>query len=320
MHDALRFKATRLLLFATLLWGISFPAMRALALVQSQLLPDRSTFFYASLGVSYRFAIAAIAMLALCARSLPSLTRNEILHGFGLGLFGGAGMLFQMDGLAHTHASTSAFLTQCYCLILPLWVAARDRHWPPVRVLIGCVLVMIGAGVLANVRLGNLHLGRGELETILASIFFTGQILWLERPRFIDCRIHHTTLVMFFVMVLVCLPVAVATTREPADWLRAYSTPATWGLLGILVVFCTLMAFLLMNHWQRHVGATLAGLIYCVEPVFASLFALVVPAWFGAWAAISYPNETLTTNLILGGGLIIAANVLAQWQPKPASG
>lgn len=234
-------------------------------------------------------------------------------------MFSGVGMLFQMDGLSHTDASTSAFLTQCYCLILPVWVAARDHHWPPVRVLIGCVLVMIGAGVLAKVDMQNLRLGRGETETIIASLIFTGQILWLERPRFATCRIEHTSLVMFSVMALVCLPIALATTQQPSDWLRAYSHPATWGFLGILVVFCTLMAFLMMNRWQRHVGATLAGLIYCVEPVFASLFALFLPAWFGSWAGVSYPNESLTANLLLGGGLILAANVLAQWQPKTKS-
>jgi drug/metabolite transporter (DMT)-like permease len=314
MHDPLRLMATRQLLLATLLWGISFPTMRAINLVQAELLPGRSTFFFASLGVSYRFALSGLVMLVLCARTLRQLTGNELLHGLGLGLFSGIGIMLQMDGLAHTEASTSAFLTQCYCLILPVWVAARDRRWPPRRVLMGCALVVIGAGVLARVDLQNLNLGRGETETLLASLIFTGQILWLERPRFANCRIEHTTLVMFAVMALVCLPVALATTRHPGDWLQAYSVPATWGLLAILVVFCTLMAFLTMNRWQRHVGATLAGLIYCVEPVFASLFALFLPQWFGAWAGVSYPNESLTQHLLMGGGLIIAANALAQWQ------
>jgi hypothetical protein len=39
----------------------------------------------------------------------------------------------------------------------------------------------------------------------------------------------------------------------------------------------------------------------------------VLPAWFSRWAGIDYPNEILTPHLLLGGGLITAANVLVQW-------
>ena len=117
---------------------------------------------------------------------------------------------------------------------------------------------------------------------------------------------------MFVVMALVCVPVAVGTTQEAGDWLRAYSTLPTLGFLAILVVGCTLGAYLLMNHWQRHVGATLAGLLYCIEPIFASVFALFLPAWFSAWAGVNYLNEFVTTNLLVGGGLITVANILVQ--------
>jgi drug/metabolite transporter (DMT)-like permease len=245
------------------------------------------------------------------------MTRLELLQGIGLGLFGGLGILFQMDGLAYTPASTSAFLTQCYCLILPFWAACRDREWPAQRLLLGCALVVAGVAVLARVDWHHLRLGRGELETIVASVIFTGQILWLERPRFAANNVNHFSLVMFSMMALVCLPVAVVNTHDSSDWLRAYSNAPTIGFLSILVLCCTLGAYLIMNHWQRHVGATVAGLIYCIEPVFASAFALFLPGWFSAWAGVDYPNEIVTMNLLLGGGLITAANVLVQWPGVP---
>ena len=312
-----RIKATQLLILATALWGLSFPTMKALALTQEGLLPGRSSWFFASLGIVYRFGAAALVMLVFSARTLRSMTRLELSQGIGLGLFGGSGILFQMDGLAYTSASTSAFLTQCYCLILPFWAACRDREWPAHRLLLGCALVIAGVAVLAKVDWQHLRLGRGEWETIVASVIFTGQILWLERPRFAANNVNHFSLVMFSVMALVCLPVAVLNTNESGDWLRAYSNAPTIGFLSILVLCCTLGAYLIMNHWQRHVGATLAGLIYCIEPVFASAFALFLPGWFSAWARINYPNETMTMNLLLGGGLITAANVLVQWPSVP---
>jgi hypothetical protein len=67
-----------------------------------------------------------------------------------------------------------------------------------------------------------------------------------------------------------------------------------------------------MTKWQPRITATEAGLIYCVEPVFASVFALFVPALLSAWAAIEYANERATWSLVIGGSLITFANVLIQ--------
>src|SRR2546430_9615229 len=47
--------------------------------------------------------------------------------GVILGIFAATGMLFQNDGLQFTAASTSAFLTQFYAILIPVWVAWRGR-------------------------------------------------------------------------------------------------------------------------------------------------------------------------------------------------
>jgi hypothetical protein len=60
------------------------------------------------------------------------------------------------------------------------------------------------------------------------------------------------------------------------------------------------------------VTATEAGMVYSVEPVFTSVLTLFLPAWISIWANINYPNESLTSRLLLGGGLITVANVLLQ--------
>lgn len=70
--------------------------------------------------------------------------------------------------------------------------------------------------------------------------------------------------------------------------------------------------YLLMNRWQRDVTATEAGLIYSVEPVVTSVLALFLPGLISTWAGIHYANETLTARLLIGGGLVTAANVLLQ--------
>jgi hypothetical protein len=84
------------------------------------------------------------------------------------------------------------------------------------------------------------------------------------------------------------------------------------GLILVLVVCCTLVAFTLMNRWQPVLPAPEAGLIYAAEPVFASVFALFLPVWLSRFAGIEYANESATVTLLTGGGLITLANVLIQ--------
>ena len=126
-----------MLLLATVFWGVSFPTMKALGMVQERLLPGANSWFVTSLAITLRFGAAALLMSIWSWRTLREMTRLEVWQGLGLGVFGGVGLLFQMDGLAYTSASTSAFLTQCYCLILPIFVAVRDRRWPSPRVAAG---------------------------------------------------------------------------------------------------------------------------------------------------------------------------------------
>jgi hypothetical protein len=71
-----------------------------------------------------------------------------------------------------------------------------------------------------------------------------------------------------------------------------------------------------MNKWQPFVPATEAAIIYGAEPVFASIFALFLPAIISRFTRIDYANETITSRLLLGGILIIAANLLLQWRWK----
>jgi drug/metabolite transporter (DMT)-like permease len=323
MHHPLRAKATGLLVLATLFWGFSFPLMKALGLLVHGLLPQASSWFVASSAMVVRFGVAAVLILVWSARTLARLTWLETWQGLGLGLFSGIGMVLQMDGLAYTSASTSAFLTQSYCVALPGLAALRDRRWPSWLLAVCSCLVMCGVMKLAHLDWNHLQIGRGEVETLLSSAVFAVQILWLERPLFAGNRVRHFSLIMFAMMSLVSLPVALGSMRAGADWSVLYTCKPVIGIMATLVVFCTLIAFVLMNRWQPVLPAPEAALIYAAEPVFASLAALFLPAWLSAAAAIEYENERATWDLIVGGGLITLANLLIQlpalFTPGPAA-
>jgi drug/metabolite transporter (DMT)-like permease len=303
-------KAVAVLFFATAFWGSSFVAMKALSDCQRPIVPEASTWFLSAMSLLLRFGIAAVVTAIFFARSVRTMTRLEFKQGMVLGLFGGIGILFQMDGVLHTSASTSAFLTQCYCIFIPIYVALRKRCWPSKVVVTSCAMVMFGVAFLANFNWSEMSLGRGEAESILASIFFTGQILWLERPKYANNRSAPTTAIMFACIALIMLPVVAVTGGSPARWLVSYNSPPAIGLITFLTCGCTLLAYGVMNYWQRHICATHASLIYCCEPLFTSIFALFIPGLLSTLVGIAYGNEKLTTHLLIGGGLITAANLL----------
>jgi drug/metabolite transporter (DMT)-like permease len=303
------------LIGAAICWGLSFPLMKGLAQIQSGAYPDASSWFISSWGLALRFLMAGFIMLWWCRAVMKQLTRSEWSQALGLGIFTSGGMLLQMDGLSYTQASTSAFITQGYCVFLPLWLALRAWRFPHVSVIVSVLLVMAGVGILAQVDWRNLHLGRGELETLGASLIFTAQILWVDRPAYAHNHMGRVSALAFTITGLSLLPLVFFTMPSWAHLGLIYATAPSLLCLLLLTLISTLAGMLLMFFFQRGVSPVTAGIIYSSEPLFASGFAFFIPGLISAWAGIAYANETLTNHLLIGGGLILAANIVVQLKP-----
>jgi drug/metabolite transporter (DMT)-like permease len=86
--------------------------------------------------------------------------------------------------------------------------------------------------------------------------------------------------------------------------LTAIHPPILWDVL-LLAVFATIIANGLMVFYQPNVDPTRAAMIYLTEPIFAAAFAYL------------FIHETLTPKAMLGGGLILAANLLVElWEMR----
>ncbi len=305
------FAATGLLLLATACWGVSFPLCKAAELAQFHAAPAAGSLFLSSLQVLLRFGLAAVLMLSFSAATAGSMRGCELRQGLSLGFFSGVGTLLQMDGVYYTQASTSAFLTQATCVLVPLIVAAQRRRWPPLAALICCCLVLAGVTVLAHINPGNLRLGRGELETLLGAVSFSFQIVLLGQPGFAGNRARYTTAIMFTTVAAVTLPVVLISMGSAQNISLAFAPSPARVLIAVLAIVCTVLPFTLMNHFQKEVSATAATVTYCFEPVFATAFAMALPSWLSRMSAIAYVNERASPELWIGGGLIVAANLIA---------
>src|SRR6266404_3016949 len=220
VEERKQLRAVWMLLLATVCWGMSFPLMKGLVLLQERLLPDASVWFITAQTSMVRFGIAAIVLALICRRRMKGFTRLDLKLGVGLGFFAGTGTLFQMAALSQTLASTSAFLTQFYVLLLPLWIVLWHRRRPSLLLCFCCALVIVGMGVLCGLRWNDWQVGRGEWLTLLAAVLFTGNILWLDDREFASADKVRATVVMFASMAVILLPVAIWQAPENGGWWR----------------------------------------------------------------------------------------------------
>lgn len=304
-----------LLVLACALWGLSFPIIKALDLEQTARLGEVPKSFLAAWLQMARFALAAVVMLPFMLHLRPS--RRELSQAAWLALWGGLGMALQAWGLGKTEASTSAFLTQAYCVILPLIECLRRRRAPGPRTWVATLLVVLGGAILAGITPGSLKIGSGEIATLAAAFIFTFQILTLENPKHAGNRGLVVTFAMCVFIALIFLPVSWILAPRPELLVTAGASWPAFGLILALALLCSVGAYGLMNSWQPRVSATEAGLIYTVEPVFTACFVMFLPVLLGRLVGQSYPNESLTLSLLTGGSLILAANILMQWKRPP---
>ena len=107
-----------------------------------------------------------------------------------------------------------------------------------------------------------------------------------------------------------------ASSIELSKWTSLLVQPAFLSLVFFLALFCSLISFLGMNTYQPYITASQASVIYSTEPLFASLWAMILPGVIASFIPLIYQNESATWQLIVGGLFILAANVIALWPTK----
>ncbi len=311
-------KAVAALFFATSLWGASFILIKVLDDFQAPMavgLGVSGEFLTsAQLLLRYIFATVFLFPLLVFFRGLK-FYRGEFVVGLGSGVFSAAGMLLQTDGLRFTTASVSAFLTQAYCVLLPLLELIFKKKLPSRKIIFCCFLLTLGILILSDISWSSFTLGRGEVETLLSALFFAGHIFWLDIKSDKKNDPLKTSFVYFLTLITITLLVSAffwpkgVSLKSLSPLFLDYRAVFSIFSLGF---FCTFSSFILMNTFQPRISSSVAGLIYSTEPLVAGILALFIPAWISGLWSLNYKNEILTNNLLWGGGLMLLANILMQ--------
>ena len=284
----------------TLIWGSTFSVARGV-------LDHWPPLTY----LAVRMPLAALVFAALFPRQVFGASRAAWRAGGALGALMGLGFLGQTTGLLYTTPAKSAFITGITTPLVPVVAYALWRARPSRENLLGILLASTG-GALILAPAGALGFNAGDLVTLSTTLLFACHInLMSAYARRIDARQLSALQITVAagVMVVAWLAVRAAAWGWGAEalppGLAREAAPPVWSgivawRIAYLTLCGTLATFLLWTWGQARMSATHAAVIFSLEPVFATAFAVLLRGsaeWTGHRA-------TLGALLVLAGVIV----------------
>ena len=275
--------ATAALLAMTACWGSTFFLIK-------DLLDRVPTLDF----LAVRFAIASIVLLIAAPRAVARLSPETRKRAAVLGLLYGVAQILQTAGLAHTAASVSGFITGMYVVTTPLFAALLLRTRITPLTWAAVALAAVGLGILT---LDGFAVGYGEAITLVASLTYALHIVGLGAWS-TPTEALGMSVVQLLVIAAVCLvataPDGVVLPESGRDWLSVVYMALVAGALALLA-----------QTWaQAHLAPTRTAIIMSTEPVFAAFFAVLLG------------GEGVTSRMVLGGAMVLAAMLAVELAPR----
>jgi len=244
--------------------------------------------------LAVRFAIAALAMLALFGRQVRRMSRLQLWRGTLLGVVYGVAQLLQTWGLALISPSVSGFATGMYVVFTPILALVLLRQKMAVSVWLAVGLATAG---LALLSLNGFAVDTGVWLTLAAAALYALQIIGLgqwSQPGEAAGLACVQTVAIAMVCMLATAPRGPLLPPDAGAWLA--------------VLYMALIAgagAMLMQTWaQGHLPATRAAIVMTTEPVFAAAF------------AVALGGDVLTWRMLGGGALVLAAMYVVELAPR----
>ena len=269
------------LLFVTIIWGLTFILVKAA-------LNDAPPFSFAAL----RFGLATLITLLIVNKNIITSTKNEIIGGILCGFLLFMGYAFQNFGLMNTTATKSAFITSVSVLIVPLLLFVMNIQKVKLRIWLAVVLATLGLYLLILPG-GGINIG--DVITFGCAVSFALHIIAQD-----NCLKKGIRLLPFFCIQLAFVTLISfihAQVFEPEAII--WSTRLINAII-ITSIFATLIALLIMIWAQKILNPSETAILFAMEPVAATLFAMV------------FAGEILGLLGWIGGGLVCLAVVYGE--------
>ncbi|RKX83991.1 MAG: hypothetical protein DRP58_07870 [Spirochaetes bacterium] len=281
MKSKEQFKSELMLILVTLIWGGTFPVIKAG-------LNDISPL----LMVVVRFALAFLFFLPLIIKRRNLLTSGIIKAGLILGFstFIGYGML--TIGLTMTTVAKSSLISYGYALVTPLLqFLLLKKKVSPIN-LIGLVIAFTGMMIFTSPSAAGWNMG--DSITVLVALGYAFTVVLLDKySRIYDVEVL-TGIQFFFTAIfsIILIPFSETPVFIP-----------TFNLLIALlylVIPGTVGALYLMNRYQKGTTPVRAVVIYALEPVIA-----IILGYF-------FLAEYIGLQEFIGGVIILAGVLFSE--------
>lgn len=271
-------RAAFALLFVACAWGATFALIKD---VLRSIAPEPF--------IALRFLVAA-AILGVIAARRRSFRRDVIGPAAVLG-----GLLFlaywgQTRGLLFISPSRSAFLTGLNVVMVPFADRLLRGRRPPLTAWMAAVLAVVGTAWLIGGF--DARPSIGDLLTLGCAVASALHVVYTA-----EFTSRHSATGLAAVQILVVGVLAIPAASFAAR--PVLSREVVFVILFTAVV-TTALAFVALMWGQARVSATEAAVILAFEPVAASVTSVV------------FYGEPITSALLIGGGLILAAMVVSQ--------
>jgi drug/metabolite transporter (DMT)-like permease len=277
-------RADFFLLVVTLIWGVTFP-----------LVTEAVRYMSPFLFVTLRFSCAAVFLLFWVFKKLGKTSAPLLMAGMILGILNAAVYLFQTFGMQTVDADTAAFVAAAGVVFVPFISHLMKLTQVKFIEYIGTFVCLYGLYVLTGADLDQLH--AGEFWILLASVFWAIGVCYLQK---VTPNIKELNLLAFYQIVFT-LPLAVSMTSidsHVSSW-----PPILWIAIIYTGILATALVFILQVRYQKETTATHAAIIYSLEPVLASIFAIYIN------------NEALTWHILAGGAIVLLSIALIEVIP-----
>jgi drug/metabolite transporter (DMT)-like permease len=282
-----KIRADIILLLITIVWGASFPLMKMML-----------TYVPAYAYLSMRFLLAAAVLALLFHKSFSRFNKRALLYGSIIGAFMFGGMAFQVVGLYTTSASNSGFITGLNVVMVPIFAAVLLKKRPDRASFIGITVAFAGLFFLSGGL--NFNFNQGDFLTFLCAICWAFQII------FIDKFTQTEDAALLAIIQLAVIGIASSFLWVAADVGKPVEfNGISVGILLFTAVLGSALAFGGQTIAQKDTTPTHTALILTAEPVFAAMFAMIIPNAQGV-------TEMPTLSKAIGCLMILSGMVISE--------
>jgi drug/metabolite transporter (DMT)-like permease len=254
--------------------------------------------------LALRFTIAAGVMFLIRPQLVRHINLNFLNRGVLLGVALGLGYVTQTIGLEQSTAAITGFFTGLYIVLTPLFAWLLLRQKIASKVLLGVIIATIGLGVIT---LGGLGFDVGTISLLACAILFALHIVGLGRwsP---GRDTYALTVVQLATVAVICWIGALFNPSDPG--FQAPPDADVWNAVLFTAIFATAIAFFVQTWAQSIMDASRVAIILTAEVPWA------------AGLSVAVGQETLAVRTIIGGCIMIAAMLIAEWpsRRKPRKG